>query len=290
MRALPFASLLFVALFIVASRSVADEPGKFDPAKFLEAKAPTVVTVKSVLKIGDHERNDERSGFVVDPEGVILIANWMPSRFSSQMKVTPVNIRILFDGDEKEYEAVQGAVDSKLGLAFLKVKDLAGKKVVSVDFAAGVEVKLGDELAGITRTDQGFDYAPYYGTTRVVGQVTKPRAMWLVTGFLAQALPLYTTDGRAAGVVVNQTGISEDGGGSRWFLLPTKAVTGVIGQAVKASAKALEEAKAHEAEAAAAMDDAGMGEPGMGEPGMGEPVPADTGMGAAPAGMEGGAK
>jgi hypothetical protein len=170
------------------------------------------------------------------------------------------------------------------------VKDLAGKKIVSVASAAGKEVKLGEELAGVTRTDQGFDYAAYYGTTRVVGQVTKPRAMWLVTGFLSQGLPLYTTDGRPAGVVVQQTGISEDGGAVRWFLLPTKAVTGVIGQAVKASAKALEEAKAHEAEAAAAMDEGAMEEPGMGEPGMGEPTPVDPGMGAAPAGMDGGEK
>lgn len=284
MRAL---SLSFCALLTVSTLSSApasaDEPVKFDAAKFMEAKAPTVVTVKSVLKINDSESNSERSGCVVDPQGVVMLQNWASTRFRSpsSLKVTPTKIRVIFDGDEKEYDAVLGATDSKLGLAFVRVKDLAGKKITAVDFAAGVEVKLGDELAGVIRTDQGFDYAPYYGTTRVVGQVTKPRSMWIVTGFLPQGHPLYTTDGRAAGVIVQQSGATDDGG-SRIFLLPAKAVTGVIGLAVKACEKAVEDAKAHEAE------NAGMEEGGMAEPGMDAPAPADPGMGEAPAGMDAG--
>jgi hypothetical protein len=275
MRAFPLGCLLATTLLASAPVSTADEPVKFEPAKFVEAKAPSVVTVKSVLKIGDSESNNERSGCVVDAQGVVMIQNWMSTRFRnpSAFKLAPTKIRVIFDGDEKEYDAVLGATDSKLGLAFVRVKDLAGKKVTAVDFSAGVEVKLGEELAGVIRTDQGFDYAPYYGTTRVVGQVTKPRSMWIVTGFLPQGHPLYTTDGRAAGVVVTQSGTTDDAG-SRVFLLPTKAVTGVIAQAVKACEKALEEAKAQEAEAAA---EAGMTEPTPGDAGMGETSP---GMGA----------
>jgi hypothetical protein len=280
MRAIRLGCLLATALLASASPTAADEPVKFEPAKFLEAKAPTVVTVKSVVKFADSESNSERSGCVVDPQGVVMLQNWTSNRFrSSSMKMTPTKIRVIFDGDEKEYDAVLGATDSKLGLAFVRIKDLAGKKITSVDFAAGVEVKLGDELAGVIRTDQGFDYAPFYGTTRVVGQVTKPRSMWIVTGFQPQGHPLYTTDGRAAGVVVLQTGATDDAG-SRIFLLPAKAVTGVIGLAIKACEKALEDAKTHEAEAAA--------EAGMAEPAMDAPAPADPGMGDAPAGMDAG--
>ena len=283
MRALSCGLLAGLLLVASASTSGADDPVKFDAAKFLESKAPSVVTVKSVLKVGDNERNDERSGSVVDPEGVVMLPNWMSTRFRSpsSFKMTPTKIRVIFDGDEKEYDAILGATDSKLGLAFVRVKDLAGKKLTSVDFAGGTEVRLGDELAGVIRTDQGFDYAPYYGMTRVVGQVTKPRSMWLVTGFLPQGHPLYTTDGRAAGVVVQQVGATDDAG-SRTFLLPAKAVTGVIGQAVKACAKALEDAKTHDAETAA---EAGMGEPA---PAPAPTVPADPGMGEPPAGMDAG--
>ena len=203
------------------------------------------------------------------------------------VKISPTNIRVLFDGEEKEFEAVLGATDSKLGLAFVRVKDLGEKKITAIDFTAPAEPAIGDELFGVVRTDSGFDYAPYYGTTKVVGQVKKPREMWLVSGFLPIGAPLYAADGKTAGVVIRQSGISEDGGGSRTFLLPMKAFGAVITQAAKAAQKALDDAKAHEKEAAeaAAKDGAGMDGTGMGDEKKPDaPTPGQPGMGDA-AGM-----
>lgn len=261
--------------------------------KLMEAKAPAVVMVKSVLKIsfegggGDRERNDERNGVVVDAAGVVMIQNFLGTQATSRFKVSPTNIRVLFDGDEKEYDAILGAMDSKLGLGFVRVKDLAGKTLSSANLADGAEAKLGDEVFGVLRTDQGFDYAPYFGVARLVGQVTKPRTMWILAGFTPVGHPLYSRDGKVAGVVVRQSGITEEGTSERTFLLPAKAVSGVVAQAVKASAKALEDAKTHEAEAAAAMAEPAMGDapPAMGEPGMEEPGMAEPGMGDAVPGM-----
>ena len=72
------AATLAATLVASASLSAADDAVKFDPAKFLEAKAPTVVTVKSVLKFGDNESNNERSGCIVDPEGVVMLRTGRP--------------------------------------------------------------------------------------------------------------------------------------------------------------------------------------------------------------------
>ena len=120
------------ALSVKESFEGAEEPPKFEPAKFLEAKAPTVVSVKSVLKFGDSESNNERSGCVVDPAGVVMIPSWNPTRFrSSAMKMTPTKIRVLFEGDEKEYDAVLGATDSKLGLAFVRIKDASLRRSIA---------------------------------------------------------------------------------------------------------------------------------------------------------------
>jgi S1-C subfamily serine protease len=269
--------------FVSRSAQAADESPY---AKLLEAKVPTVVSVKSVLKWSwnggaDSERNDERNGVVVDPSGLIMVANFSGSARSASLKISATNIRVLFDGDEKEYEAVLGATDSKLGLAFVRVKDLAGKKVASVNFADGVDVKVGDEVAAVFRTDQGFDYAPYFAVGRIVGQVTKPRAMWILSGISFVSSPLYTSDGKVTGVVVRQQGISEEGSSERTFLLPYKAVQGVVAQAVKASAKALEDAKAHEAEAAAAMSEPAAPEAPAGM--TDAPPGAAPGMGSEPA-------
>jgi hypothetical protein len=218
----------------------------------LVEKSASVVIVKSVLKMSfgggnDSERNDERVGTLIDANGLVLIQGWT---FSPSIKVNPTNIRVLFDGEEKEYESVLGATDSKLGLAFVKVKDLAGRKVTPVDLTATSEPVIGDELFGVVRTDSGFDYAPYYGTARIVGQVKKPREMWMPNGFAPIGVPLYAADGKVTGVVIRQTGISEEGGGARIFLLPMKAFTPVVVQATKAAQKALEDAKKAETEAA----------------------------------------
>ena len=271
-----------------------------DPyAKHLEAKASSVVSVKLVLKIGENEGNFDQIGTVIDPAGVVMMPNFANAR--GGMKVTPVSIRVVFPGDEKEYDAVLGAFDSKLGLAFIRIKDLLGKQITSVNLTEGAEAKVGDELFGVTRKDEGFDYAPFYGVAKIVGQTTKPRTMWITSGFQPLAHPLYTAEGKVAGIVIRQESVSEGRNFPSIFLLPTSALQGVVTQAIKASAKALEDAKTHEAEAkdappgAPAMGDAGMADtppetPGMSDgPGMTDPAPGmDAPPAAPPAGMSDG--
>ena len=258
-----------------------------------------MVSVKLVLKMGENEGNFDQIGTVIDPAGVVMMPNFASPRGGT--KLTPVSIRVVFPGDEKEYDAVLGAFDSKLGLAFIRIKDLQGKQITSVNLADAGEAKIGDELFGVTRKDEGFDYAPFYGTAKIVGQATKPRTMWIPTGFQPLAHPLYTADGKVAGVVIRQESVSESRTFPSIFLLPTSALQGVVSQAIKASAKALEDAKAHEADAKpdAAMGDGAMGDGGMAddapmdggmaEPGMPAPAPGMTdpapGMDAPPAGM-----
>ena len=262
-------SLVLAALVgVVGLSAVALAADPF--AKQIEAKSPSIVIVKSVVKFssqggGDRESNDTRVATVVDASGVVMMPHWLPTALLSRMKVSPVKIQVLFDGEEKEYDAILGAVDSKLGLVFVRVKDLGDRKLAPVRFDEQVDLELGDELGGITRTDQAFDYVPYYGNAKLVGKITKPRLSWLVSGFTPIGHPLFTLDGRAAGVVVRQSGTSDEGSSERTTLLPASTLAPIIVQAVKASAKALEEAKALEKEAADeaaknAADGAAMGE------------------------------
>jgi hypothetical protein len=159
-----------------------------------------------------------------------------------------MSARVAFPGEEKEYDAILGAFDTRVGLAFFRIKDLAGRTVASLDVAGSGEVAIGDEVFGVSRLDEGFDYAPFYGTARIVGQVTKPRTMWMTTGAMGGSLstPLYTAAGKFAGVVISQTGVSDGARRSGSFLLPASAAQPLIAQAVKASAKALEESKERE--------------------------------------------
>lgn len=254
-------------------------------AKQIDTKAASAVIVKAVLKISfgsnENESNYEAAGTIVDASGLVMIQGFA---FGGRAKVNPTNLRVLFDGEEKEYEAVLGATDSKLGLAFVRVKDLGDKKITAIDFTTPAEPAVGDELFGVLRTDSGFDYAPYYGTAKLVGQVKKPREMWLVSGFVPIGAPLYAADGKTAGVVIRQSGISEEGGSARTFLLPMKAFGIVVGQASKAAQKALDDAKAHEKEAAetAAKEGASMDGAAMDEKKPDEKKPEEPGMADAP--------
>ncbi len=248
-----FAPLALAAALLAGSlggaRASADDAAY---AAQLDRKAASVVVLKLVTKIGEFENASERMGTLIDPAGVVMTTGLGGTR--GNMKISLVSARVVFPGDEKEYDAILGAFDSRLGLAFFRIKDLAGRAVTAVDPADVGEVKVGDELFSVSRLEDGFDYAPYYGTVSILGQVKKPREMWFPSAGGSLASPLFTASGQFAGVMIQQQGVSD---GPRWaknFLLPAAACQAVIAQGVKASAKALAEMQAKEKADAEAGD------------------------------------
>ena len=258
MRIRSVSSCIALAVAILVAGAAADSPYQ----KLIDTRAATVVTVKAALKIGgsfmgqsiDREQEMTASGVVVDACGFVMMSsdNISVPRFARlgdrahDIKITPTNLRVIFPGDETEYEAILGATDSKLGLAFVLIRDLKGRTATPVDFSNTVEPKVGDTLYSVTRMERGFDYAPVCDEAKVVGHVTKPRAMWVLGGSGADVPhPLYTAEGAVAGVVVIQEGVGDERAGFRPFLLPLKIATGTIERALKTSKEALEEANAH---------------------------------------------
>lgn len=253
MRTRPSSRLLF-ALVALSGAVTADTPH----AKLIETRSEAVVTVKAALKITgnimgrtiDREQEITVSGVVVDASGFVMIPAAAVSIPRPEIKVTPTNLRVIFAGDEKEYEAILGATDSKLGLAFVLIRDLKGRTANPADMTKTAEPSVGETLYSITRLGQGFDYAPICQEARVVGQVTKPRTMWVLQGPGADVPhPLYNAEGAVTGIVVYQEGVGDEGSGGRPFLLPLKIATGTIERALKTSQKALEEANAAPPEA-----------------------------------------
>lgn len=256
-----FRSLVLAALVagLVAPAVAQAEEGR---AALISSKAGSAVSVKITAKISgsfggravDQERNITTAGVVVDGAGLVMIpasSVSVPARFGAEIKVTPSSIRVIWPGDETEYDAILGATDSKLGLAYVLVRDLKGRAAAPVDMAQVAEPVIGDTLYAVTRMDQGFDYAPVCQAATVVGQVTKPRTMWVVDGSAPEpAQPLYTAAGKLAGIMIVQEGVGEESG-SQVFLLPLKVAQSSIERSLKAAQKELEDVKVREAEAAA---------------------------------------
>lgn len=266
--------------------SVLSSPGPAAAAtaplgRLLADKAPTVVPVRLVLKTEmkfggnaqDQESRLEMEGAVVDPSGLVMIANTAlaPGRMfalmgrsteGAEITATPTDIKIVLGPEEKEYGAFLAATDSKVDLAFLQVEGLGDRRLPAVDFAAAAKPAVGDRLAVVTRLAKGFDTAPYAELAQVVGEIAKPRPASVLSGTAVFGMPAYTLEGRLAGAVITlESGVAPGDGDSfgfasamrmlaggggliRPFLLPASALQSLVERArEQAQAKLAERAQ-----------------------------------------------
>ena len=227
--------------------------------KILEEKSTSIVMVKFLLKVhaqqGVRERNVELerevAGILVNADGLVLISNTDLAAKSRDPRDTitasPMNFRVLFPGDEDEteHEAVLAATDSNLHLAFIAMKDTKGLELNVVDFEKSVKPQVAQELIGVGRLPRGFDFAPRFGTVRVVAKIAKPRRMYVTEGtFSVPAGVLFDRAGMPVGVLALQQGAG--GRDQGLFLLPGDIVNATIQQAAESAKQVLAEDKGGE--------------------------------------------
>lgn len=253
----------------------------------LEKNAPSIVTVKVVLKIeinmgGQAQAEEERSelqGVVVDPTGLVMISNAEisadrmkeamsdnPMMGQLDIKMTPNDFKVMFGNEEKEYAAFLVATDTKLDLAFIQVQDLGDMKPHVVNFADAPKPAVGDKIVSVSRMQKGYDYAPYFSSGHVSGAIKKPRTAWIVDGNVgAYGLPVFNTAGKAVGVLITLPATTSDdsgggfgsmlrmmrGGGAAGplgsFVLPAKSVNRLVTQSIAKSKELQAESEADEA-------------------------------------------
>lgn len=120
----------------------------------------------------DTESRLEAQGLVVAADGLVMFSNLPlnPEKLMGQdggggedggqrfgMKITPTSFKVTFGREEKEYPAYLVATDSKLDLAFVKIEDLGGRKVLPIAFDTSSTVLIGQEVLYITRLSKGYD-------------------------------------------------------------------------------------------------------------------------------------
>ncbi|MFN7017272.1 MAG: trypsin-like peptidase domain-containing protein, partial [Fimbriimonadales bacterium] len=199
-------------------------------------------------------------GAVLNSDGLVLLSGMLLSSESfkqlvgiddedeARITITPQSFKVIFGSETKEYEAKLVAVDSQLGIAFLKITDLAGRTITPIAFAKE-ELAIGNEVITVSRLPKGFDYAPYFATGRIIAEVSKPRKAYLMEGSISElGLPVYNLKGEVVGVmVVLRHGLkdeevdfgfrsnfgSDDGTA---FVLPVAALRPLVEQAVQRAA------------------------------------------------------
>ena len=255
-------------------------------AALLRDTAPSFVTVKVVTKTSlhmggksaDQESRIEVPGVVVDAGGLIMasIVPFAPERLMKlfargermpQSKTVPNDIEVLFEQDEKEHRAFLAATDSNLGVVFLQLEEPAGLKLRAVDFSHPAVAALGDLVVAVSRLGKEYDSTAYFETTRISGEINRPRRAWVIDhGLPTLGLPIFSPAGGVLGILgivdpgLDEADASTDpsfsvamsmltgGGGVRFFVVPAPAVAAVIDQArQQAAQKAAERAAAKKA-------------------------------------------
>lgn len=270
-------------LAALASVAVADDGAQ--AAAVLQKRAPSIVTVKIVLKteinvMGQTQDQEERiqvQGTVVDASGLIMFSNASISAAKLQealtgmmeergapggvdIKATPSDIKVVFGNEEQEHAAFLAATDARLDLAFVQVQSLGDKKLEVVDFPETAALTIGQPFVAVSRLNEGYDYAPFYETASVVGEIKKPIPAYIVSGEASGVgLPVFSLAGEPLGVLtVLASGMKSQGGGGlmammgggdgmassfRSFVIPGKQVKAVIAQAKTRAAEAAKEAQ-----------------------------------------------
>ncbi len=256
------------ALLVGSAGLVRAEDEATQLQNLVDKRAPTIVNIRVVLKTEgnfggasqDHESRMEVQGVVVDKDGLIMLSKvgFDPSSLIGGggdngfgFKMTPTSFKVIFEGEDKEYNAFQAATDTKLSLTFIQVEDLGDRKLAPADFHSSVNPGVGQEVVSVSRLRKGYDYAPYFETSRISGSINKPRKAWMLNGGISGiGLPVYTLNGDTIGVLTSvQSGVKDDedsdsmgmaflmsmmtggGGGMRAFIVPAPSIQAVITQA-----------------------------------------------------------
>ncbi|MBN2489399.1 MAG: hypothetical protein JXQ29_00925, partial [Planctomycetes bacterium] len=247
------AAVLVAGLLPVGAR--ADEVGQ--KAKgIVDAQAPAIVSIQVVLDLEAGGQTREQRlrghGVAVSDTGLIMtsIETIKPNLNARgprgqrlSVKITPADIKIVFEKDEKEYDAFVVVRDTKRQIVFLQLKSFkpADRKISFVDFSKSATPKVGDEYITVHRLAKGYDYAPLFSAGRIIGELTKPRKALLVSHAAPSGLPAFSLEGKLIGCHSRmrsglEEGAAREAAGGQPIVLPAKDIDAVIKQALKTAA------------------------------------------------------
>jgi S1-C subfamily serine protease len=260
-----FITLAAVASFSIIGIAAAGEPDlQTAYQQVAKDRAESLVTITFVLKMkmggmGDQESEEETSGVMIDPTGLVLVSNNQLSGFIGLMRrfssgggisAIPTDIKVLVGDDTEGLEAELIARDTELDLAWVRIKEPGDRKFAAVDLGESVKPSLGQTLLSVGRLGKFFDRVPAVEELRISAFTSKPRDLYIPSGGGSLGLPVYTLDGKLVGVAVMQMPDSEDSGGSPFSMMGSMNSGGGVILPAPAVVKATQRAK----ETAAARD------------------------------------
>ena len=213
-----FRPLLLTALLVLAPVLSAAEPAdkEFEDYRaiyrdLVDRHAEAVVTVKFVMSVvnsGNEQRIEDRTQAVlVSADGLMIVpdrsvsldfgafGNTTPGQAAPVAKSSDFRVRLA--GSEDWLPADLVTRDAELGLAWLRLRDPAGK-LHHVDLAAGTKAEPGMVFFSLLRTSDEWGGVPVFRPGLVLGETRTPAFRLLVDGVPGLA---FSHDGRPMGYV-----------------------------------------------------------------------------------------
>lgn len=281
MKRLPLAILCLILVCLTAGTVLAGELE--DQARFImEQNQHAVVTVQlttktqmSFMGMGNEESESkaEVTGTVIQPDGLTVVAlsatdpmsmaHAMMGGMMDQMEMNTrvIDVKILRD-DGTEIPASVVLRDKDLDLAFIRPVQKPGQPLPCVDLANAGNASILDEVVALNRLGKVANRAYAAFLLRIHAVVSKPRTYYVPSyeAMTAQGSPVFTTDGKALGLIVLRTleeGLSEAAGLAALFsggmtgnmtpiILPASDILEVATQAPESGETAAEETAAEE--------------------------------------------
>src|SRR3954468_1241999 len=193
---------LFAAVAMTARAEVTPDAAR----KLYADVSPSLVAVKYTLVTELQRHELIGSGLVVGEDGLVMapLVLFNPNIPDEQMK----DFKIIVaheDKDPTELDAIFYGRDERTNTAWLKTKE--PQKWKPVKFEPDVKVNVGDTVLSIGMLPKAANYKPYYTESKVSALLRGETPQVLVQGGLAAVgSAVFTTDGKAIGLVNYQTG------------------------------------------------------------------------------------
>lgn len=214
---------------VVAVPTLAQAPAT--PHKALLAQAPSLLTVRYVLKVQtsgiERELDGETTCLLVSRDGWLLCSNnemgshvvaltqLMNRGELPGLAATPREIKVLLGSDAKGQSAKLVARDSDRDLAWLKLDAIPpGAVLEPLDLEAIASAEVGQPCYRLRRLDRFFGGAPMVESGVIGSVVDHPRHLLVAADLLGGHLgaPIFAADGRLLGVTITQLPGPEDRG------------------------------------------------------------------------------
>lgn len=212
--------LISFLMFILLSMNIYSQTASQDEIyrSVLDKNSDCVVNITYILNMkvemgqgaSNRQEKDETCGIVLSQDGLILVNNSQISggaeismimkTNSDQFDIKPTDFKVVLP-DGSELPAKLLVKDSDLDIAFLKITDLKGKTLKPIDIDKAKEIKIGEEILGITRYGKSLHFAPRFHIFTINAILDFPRLMYDIDGsspFLG--MPAFSEDGKFIGM------------------------------------------------------------------------------------------